>query len=166
VSARVSQLPLAEPLSANTERFLFREIKDGEEWLRDEVDAILSHYGMIGFDRMDGLRVVCMARDTGEVIGVGALNNLSEDAWLNCIAVRGDHHRQGIGSDIVTWLINQTTKTVWLETMFWNRRFYASLGFEHVPIREAEKFFEFEPRCQKNTMVMRLTRHNWPDMTD
>lgn len=159
MSARVSQLPLAEPLSANIERFDFRPLEETDENLL-QVDAILSRYGMVGHEHMTGTKLMCISRETGEIVAVGGLNDLSEDAWLNCIAVRGDHHRQGIGSDIVKWLLNQTTKTVWLETMFWNRRFYASLGFEHVPIREAEKLFEFEPRCQKNTMVMRLTRHN------
>lgn len=122
-------------------------------WVQEQVTDILFAYGMGGFDRIKGEAVILRTDDT--VYGVGALARASSaDGWLNCIAIRKGFHRRGYGALIVEYLLATASEHVWLETMFWNRRFYESLGFAHVPIDKAIDVFGLDPRTNRRCMMM------------
>ena len=129
-------------------------------WVKEQVTEILQAFGMEGYHKIAGRATIMVDYDEKVVYGVGAVRS---DGWLNCIAVRKGHQRKGIGSKIVRWLIAKSpVDSLWLETMFWNRRFYESLGFRHVPIGKVREQFGCDPRGRKNTMVMTLDRHSQP----
>lgn len=125
----------------------------------EQVDAVLSDAGLKGAHRILGECVVYLENDL--VIGCAAHGRLEGSArgWLNCVAVRKSHRRQGIGSALVARHIEAlpSDHEIWLETIFWNRRFYEGLGFEFIRIDEAKKIFEALPREQKNTIIMRYS---------
>jgi N-acetylglutamate synthase-like GNAT family acetyltransferase len=122
----------------------------------DYADALLADFGMRNIQG----HAVC-ATDGRSLLGVGAIvyKDETQSAWLNCVAVRKGYHRRGLGTRIVQWCVdNSRPHDVWLETMFWNRRFYESLGFAHVPVGEARALFGNEVRRRRNTMLMRKLR--------
>jgi N-acetylglutamate synthase-like GNAT family acetyltransferase len=59
-------------------------------------------------------------------------------AWISAVAVNDLDRRQGHGSTIINALLDiarlEGVKEVWLETMFWNKKFYEPLGFELIRI--------------------------------
>lgn len=118
-----------------------------------QIDELLIRYGMRGFGRIVGRgTVLCTPM---EVFAVGAIAKASnEDGWLNCIAVQRHYRRRGYGAMVVRELLKGAPSNVWLETMFWNKAFYESLGFKHVPVLTARRYFGRDPRRKTNTMVM------------
>lgn len=125
-----------------------------------QVDDLLSGAGLKGAHRILGDCFVYVENDL--VVGCAAHGRLegSRRGWLNCVAVRKSHRRRGIGGALVSRHIEALPNDheIWLETLFWNRRFYEGLGFEFIRIGEAKKLFETLPREQKNTIIMRLSK--------
>lgn len=125
----------------------------------DQVDEVLSGAGLKGAHRILGDCLVYRENDL--VVGCAAHGRLegSRRGWLNCVAVRKSHRHRGIGSALVRRHIEALPRNheIWLETLFWNRRFYEGLGFEFIRIDEAKKLFETLPRQNRNTMIMRFS---------
>jgi GNAT superfamily N-acetyltransferase len=104
---------------------------------------------------------VIVYREGDEIIGCASCYHDDQtrfDRWLNCVAVKKGHQRKGIGKALVGRFIDQLLPRheLWLETMFWNRRFYDSLGFVWIPSREIKTYFEADPRRQKKTILMAM----------
>lgn len=68
------------------------------------------------------------------------LLNIPEVGRIVSVAVDPSQRRQGMGSRMVQHLCavaaDQGVAELWLDTLFWNIRFYAANGFEHVPVRQ------------------------------
>lgn len=82
-----------------------------------------------------------VAEMDGQIVGTGgiwAMDRWGNDTggWLASVAVAKSHKRAGIGRAIVTENLEHAAasgyEAVWLETYFWNTRFYESLGFRGV----------------------------------
>lgn len=81
--------------------------------------------------------VYFVAEVEGRVVGGGGFIRASSGcAWLSAVAVAKGCKRQGVGSAVVRRVIqqvrNSALRSLWLETYFWNSKFYESLGFEGV----------------------------------
>jgi N-acetylglutamate synthase-like GNAT family acetyltransferase len=118
-----------------------------------QVTDILSHFGM--GDWRGGMLAY---RENGVILGCGAIIDepFSKRHWLNCVAVRKGFHRRGIGGLILKEIISRLPlgHEIWLETLFWNRRFYEALAFEFIPIAAAKSELGGERRLRRNTMMM------------
>lgn len=119
-----------------------------------QITEILSCFGMIGWSRVKGQMIAYREGDL--ILGCAAIAYGESNHTLNCVAVRKGYHRRGIGSRLIREIISRLPNghEVWLETMFWNRRFYESLGFDFIPIKRVIEEFGLDPRGQTNTMVM------------
>jgi ribosomal protein S18 acetylase RimI-like enzyme len=128
---------------------------------RTAISAILGSYSMGGFSDMQGQIVVW--RDNDELVGCAScsFDSARKDAWLNCVAVKSTHRRQGIGKKMVCHFIDTLfpNHDIWLETAFWNKRFYTSLGFEWIPIKDIGTYYILDPRARKTTMVMAMVTY-------
>jgi N-acetylglutamate synthase-like GNAT family acetyltransferase len=131
------------------------------------VEAILASYSMypdlplaILNKREDVSPSYYVAEENGEVIGGGGIFVIKGPfpvAWLATVAVRKDRKRSGVGRAIVNANLklagDRGYGSMWLETFFWNSRFYESLGFEGIkPALLPEKIAAW--RSRKNCRVM------------
>jgi N-acetylglutamate synthase-like GNAT family acetyltransferase len=128
----------------------------------EAVTELLTQYKLGDFHTAQGEVVVL--RESEAIVGCAAClchparEGGRPHAWLNCIAVRKTRLRQGFGKKLVGYFIAShcPEHELWLETAFWNKRFYTSLGFVWVPIKDINQYFSNDPRSRKNTMVMVL----------
>lgn len=83
-----------------------------------------------------------VAEVAGRIQGCAAIYSdwWSAYGWLANVAVEKDERRTGLGRRLVDACIERALDRelpeVWLETMFWNRRFYEKLGFVFVPVTQ------------------------------
>ncbi len=80
--------------------------------------------------------IVAEETDSGKIVGCGALHTTwNELAEICSMAVHQDYHRQGIGKEIVTRLI-EVGRAVGVKKFFtltYQPKFFQSLGFITVP---------------------------------
>ncbi len=126
----------------------------------EQITEIMMSSSIGSYSDLAGRIVIAYEDDL--ILGVGAsMPYVGPSEMLNGVAVRKGYWRRGIGSQIIKMLINSASpecEVIWLETIFWNRRFYDSLGFGFAPIAEVKKQFDFDPRFNRNTMMMSLIR--------
>lgn len=76
-----------------------------------------------------------------DIVGTGGIWPMDRwstlnSGWLSTVAVAKKHKRTGVGRAVVTANLEHAAfceyDAVWLETYFWNSRFYESLGFNGV----------------------------------
>lgn len=125
------------------------------------IDAILHSWNMQGSERIKGKLIVY--RDGEEIVGCASCYHPDAtrfDRWLNAVAVKRGRQRQGIGKALVKHFIDELLPRheLWLETMFWNRRFYEAIGFNWIPAKEIPNHFGFDPRQSKRTLLMAQMR--------
>lgn len=124
----------------------------------EQINEILRAYKLGEFSTMAGKVIAC--RDGSEIVGCAAIAPEWTQGvtrwWLNGVAVRRDRRRQGIGKELIATFTERCPPRdqIWLETLFWNRRFYTSCGFTFQPIRAITDQLGFDPRHYRNTMVM------------
>jgi GNAT superfamily N-acetyltransferase len=104
-----------------------------------------------------------VALDRGEVIGGGGYAKINPSTgWLASVAVAKHRKRTGVGSAVVAANLRYAAErgmgSMWLETYFWNSRFYESLGFEGiapalVPARIKEWRTKKHCRFMANTLL-------------
>lgn len=77
--------------------------------------------------------------------------------WLANVVIDRPLRRSGIGTRLVEACVERALDRrlpdIWLETMFWNRRFYEKLGFNFVPIREVPGLVRSRRRNPKCLMM-------------
>lgn len=83
------------------------------------------------------LKMSCVAREDGRLIGVGMLAHRGERAWIGGIGIVKAHRRKGIGRQIMNQLISNArklnVKQIQLEVIAENtiaRNLYKDLGFK------------------------------------
>jgi len=99
------------------------------------MDNILNSNGMSGV--RDFPPTYLVADDCGEIIGGGGSMKIGNNTgWLGSVAVAKHRKRTGIGTAIVNANLQIGAErgygSMWLETYFWNSKFYESLGFEGI----------------------------------
>ena len=81
-----------------------------------------------------------VAEIAGRIEGCAAIYSGYGYGWLANVAVEKAQRRTGLGRRLVDACIERALDRelpeVWLETMFWNRRFYEKLGFVFVPVTQ------------------------------
>jgi len=94
----------------------------------------------------DGTHIACMAHIDGEAVGCGGIclydempspdNPSGRCAYLMNIYVREPFRKQGIGQQIIRWLVGQAQESgitkIYLETSHVARHLYGTLGFAEM----------------------------------
>lgn len=80
-----------------------------------------------------------VAERDGGVFGCASLYYAEQGfGWLANVAVERGARRSGVGSRLVEACLARAEErdlpSVWLTTMFWNRRFYEGRGFQFIPV--------------------------------
>lgn len=128
----------------------------------DAAGAVLARCGME--TRAFPLRMFGAYLD-GELVGCGGQFDLTEDiSWLTSVAVLKPYRRSGIGGDLVRAAMEDAARIgsnhMWLETLFWNLKFYRGLGFDHVPAKESPMgILEFRSNKRCSIMTAPLQRY-------
>lgn len=142
---------------------LIRRYKD-EDF--EPVEAILASYNMHPdipkalVERPELYPTYYVAEDEGEIIGGGGMFVIRGEhpvGWLATVAVKKDRKRSGVGRALVNANLALAAErgygSMWLETFFWNSKFYESLGFEGIkPVMLPEQIAKW--RSRKNCRVM------------
>ena len=100
--------------------------------------------GMFWNELANDNRYVVALDDVGGVAGYAGLSmSPPDEAWVQNVAVRRDAQRRGIGTTLVTWLLDEArawgARSVLLEVAVDNapaQRLYARYGFEPVAVRK------------------------------
>ena len=113
--------------------------------LQGEVTALI-RLGKLSADdttSYDGW-VLARAQDTGGLMGCVGLELRSPHAYMESLVVHPDARRQGLGRALTQRLFDLyvADDAKYMDmvamTLFWNNRFYESLGFERVDPRMAK----------------------------
>lgn len=125
---------------------------------RQEVERILASCNMGSASHcphMVGLTILHWRLGADRLVACGGVYEISPNIhWIAHVAVKTNYRKMGLGREIVQNLCGSNRRTYWLETYFWNRKFYEKLGFEHVPIVDVPDevaLWRATPKC----MVMR-----------
>lgn len=98
-----------------------------------------------------------VAEVAGRIQGCAAIYSGYGYGWLANVAVEKAQRRTGLGRRLVVACLERALDRelpeVWLETMFWNRRFYEKLGFEFVPISSVPAYLSRRRRNPKCLMM-------------
>ncbi len=100
-----------------------------------------------------------VAEDEGEIVGGGGMFVIRDVehpvGWLASVAVSKARKRSGVGSAIVKANLEHAHRlgygSMWLETYFWNTKFYESLGFEGIKpplVPEPIRRWRSQKRCR------------------
>ncbi len=125
---------------------------------RPRVEEILLENGMN--TSLASRQYVAIIND--EIVGTGGIIEMGQWShencgWLASVAVAKSHKRMGIGKAIVNENIEHAAfckyEAVWLETYFWNSRFYEKLGFVGVPPKDVPRTI-MPWRVNKRTRLM------------
>lgn len=133
------------------------------------LDGLVEHWGWLDPYKNPDLNdiassyvdsVFLVARQSGQVIGTGALVHRSEStAEIVRMSVAASHRRQGIGRLILERLVNHAhrigMKQIILETTAaWEEvvEFYQNAGFELSHYTDGDAFFFMDIEAQANSM--------------
>lgn len=101
----------------------------------DAMDNILNGNGMPHAREFPPSYFVAV--DDGEIVGGGGFFKIGQNVgWLAAVAVAKHRKRTGVGSAVVRANLanagDRGVGSMWLQTYFWNSRFYESLGFDGI----------------------------------
>ncbi len=138
-------------------------------------DALSDHVPADVFDTAIEKNHVLTARtEKGVAIGFALTSERTGTLYLDQISVHPDHGRQGLGSALITRVVEEAKirkfKTVTLSTfrdLAWNGPFYKKLGFREVARRQMEDWMidlekvqamslDISQRCFMRRKVKRL----------
>ena len=121
--------------------------------LRNEIEEGVRFYGY---------------EENGPLLGIMGIQDVLDVSLIRHAYVRSSHQRQGIGSKLLSYLQNQTTKPVLVGTWAaatWAIRFYERHGFQQVAKQTKDvllrKYWSI-PERQVETSVVLVDR-NWKE---
>lgn len=121
-------------------------------------EAILRSYNM---GQGDLPPVFYVAVDADEIVACGGMALFDGFVWIASVAVAKSRRRNGLGRLMTEALTARAgawgVPHAWLETMFWNTRFYEHLGFRGVlvdDVPEHVKVVRGNPRCRFMTKAL------------
>lgn len=122
-------------------------------------DAVMGILEINGMSRPTLPLIYYVAEEAGEIVGGGGAHIIRDVehpvGWLASVAVSKARKRQGVGSAIVRANLDHVARlgygSMWLETYFWNSKFYESLGFEGIKppeVPEPIRRWRTQKRCR------------------
>jgi predicted N-acetyltransferase YhbS len=97
-----------------------------------------------------------IARENGKAVGCLALEKMGKKVYLQSLAVIKEKRRQGIGRALINiafdGYVNKGEIVIAL-TLFWNNKFYRTLGFRKLNARKVKKADEIAGRAKHKYCV-------------
>ena len=130
---------------------------------RDEVEILKQLLQKAGLPT-SGIRAIqdefIIMRDSTRVVGAIAVEPFGNDALLRSLVVHPDYRGRGIGQQLVSTLLENTNKNLYLLTET-AEHFFVRFGFESVSRKEAPEAIkqseEFQDLCPESACFMRRT---------